>query len=349
MARTVTMVRASRAMVLLAVVVCAGCLGGGSNGASDGAAFEGCGSDADCKGDRICVEGQCVDPGGGAGGSGAVADGGGAGGTDGGAVDPAMDAGTSVPPSGEVIDDPLLEAACIADCEAKHAVACEMPFGSLDQCMGQCLVIDEYGHGYCRVEQRFHYACLAAGGYTCAAGYPQPKATCIAEATALSTCNQQVPCRHFCDVAKGRCAPGGSMCFETCTATKTGFEDLICGYNYDSLLTCWTNDLVCDGDQPSIVGCEEHVAEIADCVGRRQTECDGYCWALDLLGCGSPTCVTSCTTKTEQPTCGYRYESLLRCAVQSNTLQVSCEAGKPVFGVECDSAKQEYDTCVQGL
>lgn len=338
-------------MVLLAMLVCAACLGGGSNGSSDGATFEGCGSDADCKGDRICVEGQCVDPSGGGGSAAMSVDaGGGTGGTGGvGGGGPDAGADTGTPPTGEVIDDPLLEAACIADCEAKHAVACEMSFGSLDQCMGQCLVIDEYGHGYCLVEQRAHYNCLAAGGYTCAAGYPQPKSTCIAEATALSACNQQVPCRHFCDVAKDRCAPGGAMCFETCTASKAGFEDLICSYDYDRLLMCWTTDLMCNGDRPSVVGCEEAVAEIADCVSRRQTECDGYCWALDLLGCGSPTCVTSCTTKTEHPSCGYRYENLLRCAHQSNALQVSCQAGKPVFGVECDSAKQEYDSCVQAL
>lgn len=343
------MQRTAFAVVGMFAAVCAACQGGGSPVAMT---FEGCGSDADCKGDRICVEHECVSPGGGSGGSSAtsVDAGGGRGGIGGSAPDPGVDAGGSVPPSGEPVDDPLLEAACIADCESKHAAGCEMQIGgSLDQCMGQCLVIDEYGYGYCRVEQRHHYACLAAGGYTCAAGYPQPKSTCIAEATELAACNQKIPCRRFCDVAEGRCAPGGAMCFETCSATKSGFDDLICSYNYDSLLMCWTNDLVCDGARPSVVGCEESVAEIADCVGRRQTECDGYCTALDLLGCGSPTCVASCTTKTEQPMCGYRYESLLRCAVQSNALQVSCEAGKPVFAVECDSMKQEYDTCVQNL
>jgi hypothetical protein len=327
------------------------------SGGSGAPAFEGCGSDADCKGDRICVDRQCVDPG--AGGTGVAAagvPGGGGGGLGGGsgasaagesdAGDAGLDAGGGVP--GQVVDDPLLEAACIGDCEAKHEAGCEMPIGSLDQCMGQCLVIDEYGHGYCAVEQRAHYACLAAGGYTCAAGYPQPKATCIAEATALSLCNQEVPCRRFCDVAKGRCAPGGSMCFETCSAEKTGFDDLICSFDYDRLLTCWSNDLVCNGSRPAVTGCEEAVAEIADCIGRRQTYCDGYCWALNILGCGTSDCAASCTEKSEHPSCGYRYEGLLRCAYQSS-LNVTCESGDPVFGVECDSNVQDYDTCIQNL
>ena len=78
---------------------------------------------------------------------------------------------------------------------------------SLDQCLGQCLIIDEVNNGYCLDEQREQYACLAAGGYTCVSGYPQPEATCISELTALSQCQQLAPCRMFCEQVGGECAP----------------------------------------------------------------------------------------------------------------------------------------------
>ena len=56
-----------------------------------------------------------------------------------------------------------------------------MNIGSLDQCVAQCLVIDESTQGYCLDEMTARYACLASGGYACVSGYPQPKATCSPE------------------------------------------------------------------------------------------------------------------------------------------------------------------------
>lgn len=94
-----------------------------------------------------------------------------------------------------VIDDPELEQACSRDCEARLAAGCSMNVGSLDQCLAQCLVVDESSQGYCLDEMTDRYSCSASGGYTCVSGYAQPRSTCLAEPTALSKCSQMTPCK----------------------------------------------------------------------------------------------------------------------------------------------------------
>ena len=58
-----------RASALFALSLCAGCAASGSSGDAaidaatpDQAASSGCSKDTDCKGDRVCVKGQCVAP-----------------------------------------------------------------------------------------------------------------------------------------------------------------------------------------------------------------------------------------------------------------------------------------------
>lgn len=351
---------------VVVLVTLGGCVSGG-----DGTqGFEGCGSDVDCKGDRICVEGSCTDPDA----AGEAASGGGdesgdASSGESGGQSEQSDAGpassSGVGGSGGsgglgeagggrvdsvFVDDPDLEAACIRDCEAKHAAQCEMPIGSLDQCMGQCLVIDEINGGYCLDERREQYDCLAEGGYTCVQGYPQPQSTCINEAQALATCSQEYPCRRLCDEIEGTsCAPEGD-CFESCRATEQeGFEDYACSFDYSRLVTCWGLNPECDGDRVSVANCQREVVSVADCIGLRTSECEGFCWAAEILGCGSSDCVSECSSNVDDAACGRQYERLVECAYDSyDALYLSCEDGVPTLTEECESEAQEYETCVQG-
>jgi hypothetical protein len=328
-----------------ALIALAGC-GGDDSGGSTG---DGCTTDDECKGDRICVDKECVDPGttGGDGdGDGDSGDGDGDGDGDSGE---GGTSGMSGAGSGGTMDNPELEAACSADCEARHAAGCEMNIGSLDQCLGQCLIVDEYNYGYCLDERRDQYACLAAGGYTCVMGYPQPMSTCIAELTALSGCTQAAPCRVFCDQAAGECAPEGEACITDCEEKTNGFEDSICSIYYTQLLSCWTtNGVMCDGDKPAIGNCEPQVAEIADCIGSRNTDCDGFCWAADMLGCGSTDCVTDCQAEIDNTYCGSYYRSVIDCAIGShNGLNASCQGGVLTpDATECASYIEQHEMCL---
>lgn len=322
---------------LSALCALVGCSPGGGGGQ---ASHGGCGDDNDCKGDRVCDDGMCVDPGGGGGGGGD-----GDGDTSGGDGD--GDASGSGG-SGDVIDDPALEAACTRDCEARHAAGCEMNIGSLDQCRGQCLVVDEIQGGYCLDERREQYDCLADGGYTCVNGYPQQQSTCIAETQALSTCTQEMPCRQFCDRFDGMaCAPAGD-CFESCRAEEMGFQDASCSFDYSRLVSCWGADPSCDGDQPSVSSCQREVADVADCIALRQDECEGFCWAAEAAGCGSDSCVTDCTPKLEDVACGYLYRRFIECTYDRSYdgFFLACVDGEPEPTSECDSERTEYEACV---
>lgn len=328
------------AIALMALVGCGGDDSGG------GELGDGCTTDAECKGDRICVDTECVDPGTtGGDGDGDAGDGDGDGDSGEGGTSGMNGAGT-----GGNVDDPELEAACSADCEARHAAGCEMNIGSLDQCLGQCLVVDEYNYGYCLDERRDQYACLAEGGYTCVSGYPQPMSTCIAELTATSECTQEAPCRMFCDQAPGECAPeDDEECFTDCTEKQNGFADGICGIYYSQLLTCWTtNGVTCDGDKPAIGSCEPQVAEIADCIASRNTECEGYCWAAEMLGCGSTDCVTECQAKTDSTYCGSYFRNVIDCAIGSHDgLHASCDGGELTpDATDCSSYIDQHEMCL---
>jgi hypothetical protein len=332
------------AIVVIAVAACGGDDSGG------GALGDGCTTDVECKGDRICVDKECVDPSGGGDGDG---DGGGVGDGDageGGASGASGASGSGNGGTGGRIDDPELEAACSASCEARDEAGCEMDL-SLDQCLGQCLIVDEINHGYCLDEQTAQYSCLAAGGYTCVMGYPQQQSTCISEVTALSQCQQRAPCRMFCDQVAGECAPEGDECITDCEAKQASFEDAICSIYYAQLLSCWSqNGVQCDGDRPAVGNCGAQVSEIADCIGRRNTECDGYCWMADTLGCGSTDCLTDCTAELENTSCGSYYRSVIDCAMGSYELNASCEGGELVASAtECASQIEQHTMCLSTM
>ncbi|HKP60204.1 MAG TPA: hypothetical protein VJV78_25945 [Polyangiales bacterium] len=308
-------------------------------GDSPSAPGEGCTTDDQCKGDRICVDKQCVDPedsmgGGSEAGSAAGSGGAGSGGS----------AGKSG--SGGVPDSPELEEACMKNCEARLNASCPMNTGSLDQCRAQCLIIDEQNYGYCLEEQTAQYACLASGGYTCVSGYPQQKSTCVTESQALSTCNQKAPCRRFCEKAAGKCAPAGDQCLTTCLDEQKSFSDAICNIYYTQLVSCWGQNLTCNGDIPTVAPCGPAAAQVADCVARRNHACDGFCWLAGALGCGSDSCVSSCKAKADETTCGRYYRSLVECSYRSNATNMTCEAGEPTPTSACNSERDQYTKCM---
>lgn len=316
--------------------------GGGSSESSEGP----CTTDVQCKGDRVCEDGACVDPrgatdGGTSGASGRSGSGGDSGGG-------ATYSG-NVPRAGNgAIDDPELEQACSLDCEARQAAACSMNTGSLDQCLAQCLLVDESSQGYCLDEAEARYACSASGGYTCVSGYAQPKATCIAESTALSQCSQKIPCWSYCDHLPADCDGAGAGCFDTCTQQQGQFTDAICGIYYNQLLSCWARGVTCAEGKPAVGNCEPAVAEVADCIGRRNHECDGFCWAAETLGCGSSECVSECKAKTDAAQCGSYYRNVIDCAVSSSReLNLSCVDGAPIIdATACMAYLQQYESCM---
>jgi hypothetical protein len=351
--------RATLASLAL-VVAYTGCGDDDSGGAA--AAGGGCTTDVECKGDRICMAGACVDPEtgepDGASGSGAIepGDGGSEPGSDagtpagGGGAGGSSSAGRGGTGSRPVIDDPALEEACSLNCEARKAAECEMDIGSLDQCNAQCLIADEVNNGYCLDEQRAQYACLASGGYACIQGYPQQKATCTSETLALSQCHQGAPCRTFCEQAAGVCAPDGDACITACDDMQNGFDEAFCSIHYMQLLSCWNRNGACDGDRPTVQPCLAEVSEVADCLGRRTHECDGYCWAADQLGCGASDCVETCMARADEVSCGSYYRRIIDCTIGSRQIGFACEDGEPEpDAVLCGSDIMQWQTCTQNM
>jgi hypothetical protein len=133
-----------------------------------------------------------------------------------------------------------------------------------------------------------------------------------------------------------------------CLDAQAGFEDAICGIYYTQLLSCWGQNLECEGDRPAVGSCGPAVAEVADCVGRRNHACDGFCWAAEQLGCGGADCATTCMTRAEDTSCGHYYRSLIECSYGSRELSVTCESGEPTPSpTACASALEQYTTCMQ--
>jgi len=338
--------------VLLCVAV-SGCTGGeGGGGSSDGGGtFEGCGSDADCKGDRICEDSVCVNPGSGGGDGDSPGDGDGDRPGDGDGDRPAGDGDGDSSGDGDrqaPLDDPALEAACMSDCQAKWDADCPAGFPSLDQCNGQCLIIDEINGGYCHDEQRAQYNCLAGGGYSCGVNdYAQPNSTCVVESQALQVCNQQVPCWTLCDQGEYGCSADRDSCVQKCDEDFAQFEDFLCANYYNQLLTCWGQQetLDCQGGKPSLAGCGPQVAEIGDCLDRYGETCDGFCWAAEQLGCGTG-CQASCTDNDEDVSCSYEWGRIIDCALGNRELYMRCDGDVAVPTGECASEVQNYDDCV---
>ena len=123
----------------------------------------------------------------------------------------------------------------------------------------------------------------------------------------------------------------------------------MCGIYYTQLLNCWGQKLTCENGKPTIGSdCEPAASEIAECIARRNHECDGYCWAADALGCGADDCVTTCKAKADATgTCGSYYRRMIECTYRSRMLALSCEGGTPVPDpTTCSSEIQQYESCM---
>lgn len=336
---------------------------------------EGCGSDNDCKGDRICVDSECVDPDekGTSGGSSETDGGDGSGGSDdsddsagvSGSVSDDGEAGTARSESGSSggggeaesgnggasggFDpaDEALEAACIADCEAMHLPECDAYVVSLDQCLASCLLLDASLNGFCYKENENLYTCKAEGGYECLGDRPVPHASCTEEQSILAECRAEIPCRIYCEAAVEQgCAQDESSCLDECKTDKTRLESSAAGY-FDRLLSCWSASLICEDGRPSVSGCEDEIAETAWHIGMHDDWCSGFCWGAELLGCGSEECENVCQTKMSESSCGSRYRSLLNCVVSLSSLNMTCSDEGPEPSGSCADEQTNYDSCLE--
>lgn len=340
----------------------------------------GCKSDNDCKGERICVDSECVDRDeakdsggssgseetggkGGSGGSGEKAGTSGSAGDGGagGSTQPESGTGGDNGESGTGGDnggsggggggfdpaDEALEAACIADCEAMRLPECDEYVVSLDQCMASCLMLDATLDGYCFKEYENLYTCKADGGYECLNNRPIPHASCTEEQSILNECRAEIPCRNYCETAiEEGCAEDDASCFEECETEKTRLERSASS-DYDRLLSCWTQSLICENGYPTVSGCEDEIAETAWHIGIYDDDCSGYCWAADILGCGSDECENICQTKMSDSSCGSRYRSLLSCVISLSSLNMICTDEGPEPSGSCIDDQANYDSCLE--
>jgi len=330
----------------------------------------GCGSDNDCKGDRICVDSECVDPNeerasgdlsetnesdegsgssqsGDSSGSGEEAGTGGSEGDNGDAGTTQSEGGSGGAGGGFDPADEALEAACMADCDAMHLPECDEYTVPLDQCLASCLLLDASLNGYCFKEYENVYTCKAEGGYECLQDRPVPHASCTEQQNILTECRAEIPCRNYCETAVDEgCAQDESSCLEQCKTDKTRLESAASGY-FDRLLNCWTQSLICENGRPSVSGCEDEIAETAWHVGVHDDWCSGYCWGAELLGCGSEQCENVCQTKMGESSCGSRYRSLLNCVVSLSSFNMICTDEGPEPSGSCVDEQASYDSCLE--
>jgi hypothetical protein len=244
-------------------------------------------------------------------------------------------------------DDEALEAACIADCEAMRIPGCEEYVISLDQCVASCLMLDASLNGYCFKEYELFYTCKAEGGYECLQDRPVPHSSCIEEQSALNECRDEIPCREYCKTAVDEgCAEDESSCVEACMTTRTQLERSASS-DFDRLLNCWSEFLICENGNPTVSGCEDEIAETAWHIGVYDDECSAYCWAADLLGCGSEECENVCQTKMSESSCGSRYRSLLNCVISLSSLNMICTDEGPEPSGSCIDDQDSYESCLE--
>lgn len=234
------------------------------------------------------------------------------------------------------------------DCWAKDDANCEMGGPSVDQCRGQCLVVDEVNGGYCLDEQRRRYSCLASGGYVCANGYAQPNSTCVEQTQAVQECSRMIPCWTLCDQGDVGCSSDRDSCIQKCDQDFASLDELsICGAYYNQLVSCWgrQESLNCDGPRPSLEGCEAEVVQVGECIESRDETCDGFCWTAEALGCGDG-CLAPCQARAADSQCGNDYERIIDCAIDRRALNMECDGDQPVATVDCVSDVREYEACL---
>lgn len=240
-----------------------------------------------------------------------------------------------------------LEASCNAEIAAMYATPCPSTQLTENQALAQCLVQALSLADDCGQEIVDYNNCFADGGYTCsAAGTPTPNSTCVAEVTALQTCQAKAPCKAYCAEAK-EAGCGAADCEQACLARQA--QLVHCENYYGGLVSCWAGSLTCSGGKPVNTGCEESIGSVGWCIatfagGTAAGDCEGYCWAAETLGCGAG-CAADCAAKINDATCGYQYRNILRCAVDLQELNLTCAGGVPTPGTACDNDISNYQAC----
>jgi hypothetical protein len=149
----------------------------------------------------------------------------------------------------------------------------------------------------------------------------------------------------YCHTAfEESCTADESTCVEQCTRDRTEL-DTSCMSEHDRLMRCWADTFYCENGLPAVSACEEQVADLGWCIGVHDDDCKGYCWAAEVLGCGSESCVDDCQIKLGN-NCGSNYRSFLSCTVTLNSLNLSCSDGKPVPTGSCVAEEQSYQECM---
>jgi hypothetical protein len=179
----------------LAVVACGG---GSSEDSEDDGNSDECSSDSDCKGDRVCSDGDCVDPpspngGNGAGGSGAGTPNGGnggngAGGNGGGGGSPPVcaDAGDSCV-NVECCDDAI----CV-DYGGTLGTACGDPCTTGTDCNSGCCASLPNGQGVCAPDEYCGIPAYCEGPGNCLSD------TCVGWCTDYCSSDSQCPGDTWC-------------------------------------------------------------------------------------------------------------------------------------------------------
>jgi hypothetical protein len=118
---------------------------------------------------------------------------------------------------------------------------------------------------------------------------------------------------------------------------------------YGQLLSCWTRGEACEGSAPAVGTCGGAIANVADCIALRNHECDGFCWAAELLGCGGDDCLDTCMTTASDGACGAYYGRLIECSIDdSRELYLSCDGELPTpDATGCASEIEQYESCMQ--
>lgn len=249
-------------------------------------------------------------------------------------------------------DDPdRLVAACKDLCAAITAPACSYSIAK-DQCDYQCAYVPIQLDGFCIAETADAYECLGKIEYTCMEGTPVPAdgtVACLNEQQAANTCLQDLPCKKYC-AAADESGCGGPSCESACESARP--LSPFCEFEYQILLDCQTDDIVCDGSAPGIGGCTTQRDDLVTClVDDGEDPCGAYCWKELGGSCMSgtvETCRAACSEVIakgdENTSCYFELQDLRVC----ETAHLTCEGGKPVLTAGCESQQAAYEMCATG-
>lgn len=238
-----------------------------------------------------------------------------------------------------------LEEACTAYCNAIGATPCVQPGFTLKSCILGCPTTDKFDKEYCHDAYRDFYACRTEDGFTCMSGNPIPNALCYDENVSILHCLREAVCPKYCDRAAAiGCAPEEAACVDAC---RTDQQELSvngsCGAEFDLMMSCKAQNLVCQGGVPSAKECDLYVFNLASCPSLDR--CVGYCFAAASIGCGSEeACLGDCQPKLADPECGAHYQDLLDCAV-ADPARLTCANDTPTPAADCVSYEFSYKSC----